>query len=680
TGFYISGGLEAASMSKVLGYGGVCEHQAGMLFPRSDYSDTFFPFGNHFESYSLQRKRCRISAPFVAGREVKLLPSIEILPDECLFEIFRRLHGNKEKSVCACVSKRWLMLLSSIRKDESYTTESVGHLEPEIGFNSNVADYSPTVGEKYGVDCSSSVEEPEVGENDCHGFLSRYLGGKKATDVRLASIAIGTAARGGLGKLYIRGSDATCGLTNLGLKATARSCPSLNVLSLSNVSSITDEGLCEIAHGCHSLEKLELCHCPGITDKALVEIASQCPSLKSVTLECCKNIGNESLKALGRHCPNLNHIVIRSCPLIGDQGITSLFLSAGRILQKAKLQSLNISDVSLAVIGKYGTGMVDLTLGDLHNVKEKGFWVMGKAQGLQMLKSLSISSCPGTSDFGLQVIAEGCPSLKLFALSNCPYVSDQGLITFSSAAGALENLRLNKCNSITLFGVFSMLVSSCARRVKALSIENCSGIKDLDFPLPIPSSSCRRSLRSLTIADCPHFGDIGLGVFGGICPGLTHLTLNDLPDITDAGILPLVRSSKIGLVKVNLSGCYNVTDDIIASIAELHGKTLEILNLDGCKSITDLSLAAIAENCSVLSELDISTSRITDIGISTLAAAKQLSMQIFSLGGCSSVTGKSLPSLVSLGRTLIGLNIRQCDGISFETIDILLDDLWRCNI
>ncbi|KAJ6408061.1 hypothetical protein OIU84_011381 [Salix udensis] len=52
-------------------------------------------------------------------------PSIEVLPDECLFEIFKRVPEGKERSSCARVSKKWLMLLSSIRRSEFCNSNTV---------------------------------------------------------------------------------------------------------------------------------------------------------------------------------------------------------------------------------------------------------------------------------------------------------------------------------------------------------------------------------------------------------------------------------------------------------------------------------------------------------------------------------------------------------------------------
>ncbi|KAL8503730.1 hypothetical protein ACS0TY_022447 [Phlomoides rotata] len=666
-------------MSKVLDFSGVDTLFPGGFLQKPKDSSLFLSPGSHVDVYFLPCKRSRVSAPFVVSEEEKQQPSIEVLPDECLFEVFRRLPGGQERSACACVSKRWLMLLSSILRDEICASKVTQNVEPEIPSNPQKADDSAEPKEKSGFNDSNGIksDDEECQETDSHGYLSRHLEGKKATDARLAAIAVGTASRGGLGKLSIRGSASTHRVTNLGLKAISRGCPSLRVLSLWNLCSIGDEGLIEIAKGVHSLEKIDLSHCPAITDKGLIAIAMNSPNLISVTVESCSNIGDTSLQALARFCPNLKYITVKNCPLVGDQGIATLFSSAGHVLMKAKLEMLKVSDASLAVIGHYGRALTDLTLVGLQNVNERGFWVMGMGQGLQNLKSLSITACPGASDLGVAVIAEGCPNLKLFALRKCPRVSDQGVASFAKGAESLESLQLEECHRITERGVFGIL-ANCGKKLKALACVNCLGIRDFDVGFPLTSPS--HSLRSLTIRNCPGFGDASLGMLGRLCPKLAYIDLTGLHNITDAGIQLLVQRSEAFLEKVNLSGCVNLTDRSVTAIAKLHGETLELLNLDGCIYVTDVSLMEIASNCSSLSELDVSRCAITDTGISALAAAEQISLQIFSIAGCSSVTEKSLPFLVVLGKSLLGLNILKCIGISYGAVNLLLDQLWRCDI
>ncbi|GER36226.1 hypothetical protein STAS_12557, partial [Striga asiatica] len=164
------------------------------------------------------------------------------------------------------------------------------------------------------------------------------------------------------GKVMIRGSDYTSGTTNSGLKVVSRGCPDLKVLSLWNLWPIGDEELCEIAKGCRSFEKIDLCHCPSITDKGLIAIALNCPNLVWVTLESCLKIGDECLRALGRYCLNLYIKNVKICPLVGDKGIGGLFSLPGHSVTKAKLEALSITDVSLSVIGLYGSALSNLGL------------------------------------------------------------------------------------------------------------------------------------------------------------------------------------------------------------------------------------------------------------------------------------------------------------------------------
>lgn len=625
------------------------------IYPNPKDTSPFLSLGRHVDVCYPLRKRSRVSAPSVPSGEIlkKKEASIEVLPDECLFEIFRCLPDRETRSLCACVSKRWLMLLSSISGNEFYSASK--NLKPKNVVTEN--------------------EKDNLIEND--GCLSRNLEGKKATDVRLAAIAVGTASCGGLGKLSIRGGNHGSEVTNLGLKAVAHGCPSLKAISLWNLSSIGDEGLLEIAKGCQLLEKLDLCHCPGISNKALLELAKNCANLTAITIESCLNIGNESIQSIGQYCSNLKSLSIRDCPLIGDQGIVSMFTSTSYTLNKVKLQGLNVTDVSLAVIGHYGRAVTDLMLTGLTNVSERGFWAMGNGHGLQKLRSLTLASCHGVTDVGLQSIGKGCPNLRKFCLRKCSFLSDNGMVSFAQAATSIDNLQLEECHRITQLGLFGTILN-CGAKLKALSLVNCLGIKDLS--LNLPSLSPCKSLQSLSIRNCPGFGNVSLTLLSKLCPQLQHVDLSGLNGITDSGLLPLLTNCKAGLVKVNLSGCVNLTDKVISSLTKLHGWTLELLNLDGCLKVTDSSLVAIAENCPLLNDLDVSKCCITDFGVAALAQANQFNLQILSVFGCSALTDQSLLALVKLGDSLLGLNLQHCNSISTRSIELLLAQLHRCDI
>ena len=623
-------------------------YHGGPIYPNPKEPCLFLSLGRQVDVYLPLQKRSRFSVPFdISGEwfEQKQKPktSIESLPDECLFEILRRLPAGQDRSVCASVSKRWLMLLSSICKNETYSNESTGN------------------------------ENQEISDE---GYLSRSLEGKKATDVRLAAIAIGTASRGGLGKLTIRGCNSDRGVTSVGLKAIAHGCPSLKVCSLWDVATVDDEGLIEIASGCHRLEKLDLCKCPNISDKTLIAVAKNCPKLAELSIESCPNIGNEGLQAIGK-CPNLRSISIKDCSGVGDQGVAGVLSSASFALTKVKLESLNVSDLSLAVIGHYGIAVTDLVLSCLPNVSEKGFWVMGNGHGLQKLTSITIDCCRGVTDVGLEAIGRGCPNVQNFKLRKCAFLSDKGLVSFARAAPSVESLQLQECHRITQIGLFGVFFN-CGAKLKVLTLISCYGIKDLNMDLPAISPS--ESIWSLTIHDCPGFGNANLALLGKLCPRIQHVELSGLQGVTDAGFLPLLESSEAGLVKVNLNGCVNLSDRVVLSMVNSHGWTLEVLSLDGCKRVSDASLMAIAGSCPVLADLDVSRCAITDTGIAALARGKQFNLEVLSLAGCALVSDKSVPALKKLGRSLAGLNIKLCNAISSRSVDKLLGHLCMCDI
>ncbi|KAJ0260275.1 F-box domain-containing protein [Hirschfeldia incana] len=531
-------------MSQIYSFAGENDFYCrGSIYPTPKEANLFLSLGSLVDCYYPPCKRSRVvAAPpslFSAFEEKPVVVSINVLPDECLFEIFRCLPRPQERTSCAFVSKHWLTLVTSIRQSKLDVNRA---------------------------------------EDDSEGCLSRSLDGKKATDVRLAAIAVGTACRGGLGKLSVRGSDK---VSDLGLRSIGRSCPSLGSISLCNLSSVTDDGLLEIAEGCTQLDKLDLSRCPAITD--------------------------------------------------------------------------NVTDVSLAVV-------------------EKGLWVLGNGIGLQKLNSLTITACQGVTDTGLESVEKGCPNMKKALISKSPLVSDNGLVSFAKGALSLESIQLEECHRVTQFGFFGSLLN-CGAKLKVFSMVDCLGIRDLATGLPASSHSS--GLRSLSVRNCPGFGDANLAALGKLCPQLEDTELCGLKGVTESGFLHLLQNS---LVKVNFTGCSDLTDRVLSAISARNGLTLDALNMDVCTKISDASLFSIAANCQILSDLDLSKCSVTDSGIQALSSSGNLKLQILSMAGCSMVTDKSLPAIVKLGSTLLGLNLQQCRSIFTSTVDFLVERLYKCDI
>ena len=200
------------------------------------------------------------------------------------------------------------------------------------------------------------------------GDLSRTLAGKKASDVRLAAIAVGTSARGGLGRLCIRGSSAvglTVGVTDVGISAIGMSCSSLRVLSLWDCPNVTNEGLYAIGKGCPLLEKLNLFKCPLLGDLGMKAIANNCPFVSILSFDECENISNVALIAFGDSCQRIVSLCIRNCPMIDDDGI--MVASSKLIkLRMLKLEGLKVTKRTLTSIGMNSRVLTLLSLHSLN--------------------------------------------------------------------------------------------------------------------------------------------------------------------------------------------------------------------------------------------------------------------------------------------------------------------------
>ncbi|WMV28288.1 hypothetical protein MTR67_021673 [Solanum verrucosum] len=68
----------------------------------------------------------------------------------------------------------------------------------------------------------------------------------------------------------------------------------------------------------------------------------------------------------------------------------------------------------------------------------RGFWVMGTAQGLQSLASVTVTSCRVT-DLSLEAVGKGCTNIKSMCLREC-FVFDGVVVALARAAGSRVSL------------------------------------------------------------------------------------------------------------------------------------------------------------------------------------------------------------------------------------------------
>ncbi|GER36225.1 F-box/LRR-repeat protein 20, partial [Striga asiatica] len=167
-------------------------------------------------------------------------------------------------------------------------------------------------------------------------------------------------------------------------------------------------------------------------------------------------------------------------------------------------------------------------------------------------------------------------------------------------------------------------------------------------------------LKTFYLKKCSFVSDSGLMSFSKSVESLESLQLDECHMISKQGIINSLANCCKKLKALGLSKCIGIKDWISTSISLPYPPITNHLPL----YITIVSLSEIGRNCTAVTDLDV-------------RAAKQNSLLLLSLAGCSLVSDKSLPFLVSLGNTLVGLNVQNFRGISSSSISLLFDKLWR---
>ncbi|XP_006155666.1 leucine-rich repeat-containing protein 29 [Tupaia chinensis] len=90
--------------------------------------------------------------------------------------------------------------------------------------------------------------------------------------------------------------------------------PQLRRLSLSLLPALTDTGLVAVARGCPSLEHLVLSHCSHLSDQGWAQAAGAWPRLQHLNLSSCSQLTEQTLESIGQACKQLRVLDVAMCP------------------------------------------------------------------------------------------------------------------------------------------------------------------------------------------------------------------------------------------------------------------------------------------------------------------------------------------------------------------------------
>ncbi|OTA53090.1 RNI-like protein [Hypoxylon sp. EC38] len=147
-----------------------------------------------------------------------------------------------------------------------------------------------------------------------------------------------------------------------------------------------------------------------------------------------------------------------------------------------------------------------------------------------------------------------------------------------------------------------------------------------------------------------------------VCTRVERLTLTNCQNLTDSGLIPLVRSNQ-HLLALDISGDINITENSIIAIAE-NCHRLQGLNVSNCKQISTESMVQLAENCKYIKRLKLNDcEQLNDSAIVAFANNCPNILEI-DLHQCSNIGNEPVTALLAKGQSLRELRLANCDLIN----------------
>ena len=290
----------------------------------------------------------------------------------------------------------------------------------------------------------------------------------------------------GLKKLKNLSIVNSSGITDAAVKMIVEAFPNLTTLDLSKNTNLKDGALKSIS-ALKELETLAINYC-GFSEFGMMDVASL-PKLKSLDIRANMTVGNTGLGFLAK-IPTLRSLKHRS-PAVDDYGLETLTEASN--LESLLMQDFNISDSAGESLKKFEK------MKELEVFRCQGFGSVGVLvlKGMP-LNRLTLRDLPSVDDSAMEVFQE-LPTLKRLYLNELPSVSDAGLTSLSFL------------KELEVLDIWEVPITDKTLEV----ISKLPNVKDL-------------SIRSTQISDS------GVGFMLSM-PNLTHLTLKDNVDLSDAG-------------------------------------------------------------------------------------------------------------------------------------------------
>jgi len=469
-----------------------------------------------------------------------------------------------------------------------------------------------------------------------------------------------------LAKLESLDLDVCEQLTDTGLLNLVRlSSQSLKRLCLAS-TGITGESLSNFNGRLDKLQSLCLKYCQQLTDEGLLNMLEL--SQKSLARLCLKytKISGEGLDSFSAgRLENIQCLNLNVCEQLSDDGLVNLIKISHQTLKELSLVRTSITGEGLSAA--HFDGQMDrLEMLDLTGCRE--FTNNGLVNVLRLshgsLRNLSLSNTRVTGA-GLDTFPEELKQLEYLGLGGCKWLKDTGLRSLLSLCKpSLIEVCLKGTN------ISGKGLSAFAGRLEQLDSVCLSGCKQFkDRGLLNLLNISKHSVRKLCLNSTSISGR-GLSNFKGLLENVESMDLSGCKLLRDGGLVNLLRISMHNLRNLCLEST-RISGKGLAALTG-HFEKLESLDLSGCKQLTDVGLLNILRISRFsLKKVWLQSTHISGEAL-TEYTGKMEKLETLGLGGCKKVKYTGLSNLLRVaGKQLKELQLSWTEVQGHELADLI---------
>lgn len=254
------------------------------------------------------------------------------------------------------------------------------------------------------------------------------------------------------------------------------------------------------------------------------------------------------------------------------------------------------------------------------------------------LRFLQLRGAYRLSNEGLNAALKGCPRLHSLELLDCTRLTPRAIVNIGRRIGAtLHTLTLDGSVNLVDVGLVTVLLQLTA--LEHLSLRNLPKLTDAH--VKDICAGCGGKLRTLRLTNCPLLTDHTLDSVSALCPVLETLEADTLPLVTTQGV-EYIANGLPKLHTLSLRQCTGVADSApLLSLVERCGPGLRHLAVGGIPSVDDRLVVALVTHASdSLTFADFSWCRKVTENAMGLLADSCTRLKHLELWGCTQMTSR----------------------------------------